>query len=266
MENKNEKLELKAWLYMFVAALFLIAIGLIFYMINGSGSLADFFSKLTGTNLIVLIAIPVIIIIGIVLLAKLGTQQAKSVWTIKQIVVGAMCLALAYALSCIKIFELPNGGSFTPASMLPIFVFAYIYGPAKGLFVSFIYCLLQLIQGIYFESIFQFMLDYIFGYTLLGVAGFFRHSIIPGIIAGGFLRFLSSFLSGVIFYGAYAPEGQSPFVYSLLYNGSYMLPEVVICILIAIIPLMNNTIEKLKMRALNNGNAVPPQDMPKENA
>ena len=45
-----------------------------------------------------------------------------------------------------------------------------------------------------------------------------------------------------------------------------MLPEVIICILIAIIPLMNNTIEKLKMRALNTGNAVPPQDMPKENA
>ena len=263
MENKNKKyLELKAWLYMLVAALFLIALGLVFYLISNSGSIGDFFSKLTKQNIIILISIPIIITIGIVLLSKLASTETKTIWTVKELVVGAMCLALAYALSCIKIYELPNGGSITPGSMLPIFVFAYIYGPAKGFLVSFVYFLLQLTQGIYFESVFQFLLDYFFGFVLLGVAGFFKNNIIPGIIAGGFLRFLSSFLAGVLFYGAYAPEGQSPFVYSLLYNGSYMLPEVIICIIVAIIPLMNKTIEQLKAKVQAGNKPVPPQEAP----
>ena len=82
--------------------------------------------------------------------------------------------------------------------------------------------------------------------TVLGAAGFFRKNFLSGILAGGLLRYLCAFLSGVIFFAEYAPEGQSPFVYSLLYNASYMVPEILICMGIYLLPGMRRTVDMLK--------------------
>ena len=130
--------------------------------------------------------------------------------------------------------------------MLPILLFAYIYGPVKGFLVAFAYSLLQMTQGMYIVHRAQFLLDYVFAFTVLGAAGFFRKSFLSGILAGGLLRYLCAFLSGVIFFAEYAPEGQSPFVYSLLYNASYMVPEILICMGIYLLPGMRRTVDMLK--------------------
>ena len=76
----------------------------------------------------------------------------------------------------------------------------------------------------------QVLLDYPIAFGALGLAGFFRNRAFLGINVGIAGRFLAHFVSGIIFFAIYAPEGMSPIIYSALYNGSYLLPELVISI------------------------------------
>ena len=90
---------------------------------------------------------------------------------ILSITCGGVCLALAFVLSQIKLFEMPMGGTVSPASCLPIVVFGMAFGPLWGFAVSIIFSCLQLIGG-WLVTPFQVLLDYILGYTMLGIAGF----------------------------------------------------------------------------------------------
>ena len=75
------------------------------------------------------------------------TQAKNNREMIMTVATGGICLAMSYALSLVKLFELPQGGTITPASMLPIIFFCLIFGAKKGFCVTFIYSLLQLIGG-----------------------------------------------------------------------------------------------------------------------
>jgi thiamine transporter len=81
----------------------------------------------------------------------------------------------------------------------------------------------------------QLLLDYPVAFGMLGAAGFFQRSPVIGIVIGGLGRFLAHFASGVVFFASYAPEGVSPAVYSAVYNGSYMLPETVISVVLTLL-------------------------------
>jgi thiamine transporter len=74
----------------------------------------------------------------------------------------------------------------------------------------------------------QVLLDYPLAFGALGLAGFFQKRPLIGVVAGITGRFLMHFVSGVVFFGIYAPEGMNPLVYSAIYNGSYLIPELVI--------------------------------------
>ncbi len=164
----------------------------------------------------------------------------------KQLVEGAVMIALAVVLSFIKVFSLPWGGSITLLSMLPIMVFSIRHGAAKGLFVSFVFSLFQLGQGVA-DGLFSWgltpaaligsiLLDYVLAFTSIGAAGIFGNkklgNMICGIVTAGVLRFISHFLSGIIIWHSFG-ELWSGFVtenevlYSLVYNGAYMLPEII---------------------------------------
>ena len=128
---------------------------------------------------------------------------------------GAIMVALAQILSYIKIMELPNGGSLTPA-MFPILLFAVRWGLKDGLLAGFVFGLLQLIfDGAYAWGI--------FAGTVLGCLG----------------RFIVHFISGITIYLIYAPTEilgtvfDEPNLYSLVYNGSYMLPNTILALAIA---------------------------------
>ena len=172
----------------------------------------------------------------------------KQVWTVRMLSTGALCTALSFVLSCITLWRMQNGGSITPASMLPILVFAWIYGPIPGTAAGTLYGLIQLVQGAYVVHPMQFLLDYIFPFAVLGICGLFkRDKQLPyGIVTACACRYLVHFLSGVIFFGMYAPEGQSAFVYSLLYNASYMVPETILCLVIACIPRVRHALVQLR--------------------
>jgi thiamine transporter len=142
-------------------------------------------------------------------------------------------VALSGALYLIKIFTLPQGGSITLGSMVPIFLLALRRGPRIGIVGGIAFGLVALVEDVYsgVEVIFypaQVVLDYPLAFGLLGLAGLFQKIPILGVGVGITARFSSHFVSGVLFFASYAPAGVSPFVYSALYNGGFLIPEFVI--------------------------------------
>ena len=170
------------------------------------------------------------------------------------IVTGGISLALAFVLSRIELFELPNGGSVTPASVLPIVIFAMAFGPGWGFIVAVIFSLLQLIGG-WLVTPFQVLLDYTLGYTAYGFIGFaalpkakriiYRNPLMR-FVNGGItravlftilayiVRWFCSVLSGVIFYAEYAGD-MNPWIYSMIYNGSFLSLDLVFLLIVMII-------------------------------
>jgi thiamine transporter len=173
----------------------------------------------------------------------------RTAYNTKTLAYGAVAVAAAFLLSYIKLFELPTGGTITIASMLPIFVFAYIYGPRAGILAGLVYGILQLVQGAYVVHWAQMLLDYPIAFAVLGLAGLFKRNIYLGAAVGGTARFISHFLTGVIFFGEFAPEGQSVWLYSLTYNLSYMLPDTLICIGLLLIPSLKAAINRIRKEA-----------------
>ena len=142
----------------------------------------------------------------------------------------AIFVSLATVLSYIKIFSLPQGGSVTSGSMVPILWLALRRGPKVGLFAAVLYGIVQLVVDpmIYYPA--QVLLDYPIAFGSLGLAGFFQKRPFIGITLVVSGRFLAHFFSGIIFFSNFAPEGMNPALYSAIYNGGYLLVELIISI------------------------------------
>ena len=163
----------------------------------------------------------------------------------------ALMLALAVVLSYIKFWQLPFDGSITLFSMLPICLVSIKYGLRWGLGTAFCYSWFQILQGGVFGwglsptmLIASLLLDYLLAFTVLGFAGIFSKSgmrgNLLGITAVCLARFVIHFIAGIVLWAnleEFVAFGESfvnrPVLYSLLYNGSYMLPETIICIVVA---------------------------------
>jgi thiamine transporter len=151
---------------------------------------------------------------------------------------ACVMIALATVLNAIKIFTFPEGGSITLGAMVPLLSFALRRGAKAGIVAGAVFGIID----VYFEPFvynpIQFLLDYPLAFGALGLAGLFKdrwQSLKPqGLVAviavavgiGG--RFCSHFLSGLVFFASYAPAGESPALYSAVYNASYLIPEFVI--------------------------------------
>ena len=157
-------------------------------------------------------------------------------------------LALSIVLSFITIYEMPMGGKITLFSMLPICLIAVKYGPRQGVGVAALYMLFQLVESLIKGNVFVYtvgfaavivcvLFDYVFPFTCLGFAGLLRKRGNAGILCGISLvvifRFICHYVTGVVIWGQWAPEGMGKFLYSLIYNGQYMLPELVITVVLA---------------------------------
>lgn len=150
---------------------------------------------------------------------------------------AGIMIAAAQILSYLKIFEAPYGGSVTAGSMIPIIMFSLRWGLKPGLLAGTAYGILQFLLGgaIYSYHILSILFDYVLAFGLLGLAGSFRSSA-KGVFLGSGLgvlgRFLCHVISGIVVWASYAPEGMNPLYYSVMYNGSYLLPELVITLII----------------------------------
>ena len=162
---------------------------------------------------------------------------------------GAILLALAIVLNYLSkmIFaNMPQGGSIS-LGMFPLLLYVHRWGAGRGLLIGFAYGLLDmLIDGGYAWGWQSMLLDYLVAYTALGLGGFFQGKgwgIFPCIALGCLGRFGVHYLSGVTLYKILVPtavEGlesmgtiASPHLYSLLYNGVYMLPNTIIALVLA---------------------------------
>ncbi|RLI19877.1 energy-coupled thiamine transporter ThiT [Candidatus Bathyarchaeota archaeon] len=159
---------------------------------------------------------------------------------------GIVAVALAVVLGQIKIFRLPYGGSVTAGSMVPLLWFALRHGLRSGIEVGAVYGMVDLALGGVIVNPIQILLDYPVAFACLGLAGAFRRKApLLGVIVGMTGRFLSHFVSGVVYFADYAPEGMSPIIYSAIYNGTYILPELIISLVIISILLKTRLLETL---------------------
>jgi thiamine transporter len=163
----------------------------------------------------------------------------REIQRIKLLAEVAVMVALSGALYAVKIFTLPQGGSITLASMVPVFLLALRRGPKWGIAAGVIFGLVAMVEDVSTgaEVIIypaQVILDYPLAFGLLGLAGFFRKSPLLGIGIGAAARFCSHFVSGVLFFASFAPAGMSPYEYSAIYNGSFLLPEMIITAIIMV--------------------------------
>ncbi len=172
----------------------------------------------------------------------------------KQLTYSAVALALAVVCSMIKFANLPMGGSCTLCSMLFVTLIGYWFGPYVGLTSAFAYGLLQFIIEPVFYTIPQMFLDYLLAFGALGLSGFFsgrKHGLQLGYISAVIGRYIFTVISGVVFFGAYAPEGTPAIVYSLGYNATYIVPEAVVTLIIISVPAVTKALAAIKKNALN---------------
>ena len=162
----------------------------------------------------------------------------------------ALMIALSTVLSFITIYKLPQGGDITAVSMMPLVLASFRHGPKWGLFTGFTYGLIQMLLGIknvmYCATLgamlLCILLDYLLAYAVMGLSCVFGKplgnrsaSVAVGTVVAGLLRYLCSFLSGVIIWREYAPETMPVWFYSLTYNGSYMIPEIILTTIAAVL-------------------------------
>lgn len=190
------------------------------------------------------------LILSVVLLVALigalafffGKGEKKEFDT-KSISYAAVCIAMSFALSYLRIVKMPQGGSITVASLLPLMIYSYLFGVRKGVFAGFIYGVLQAIQDPYLVHPAQFLLDYPVAFSAIGLAGMFSSSeklqklpqiqfLLGGIVASA-LRYLSHVLSGAFAFSEYAGS-ENVWIYTLSYN-SFVFLDVAIVLVVGVL-------------------------------
>ena len=172
----------------------------------------------------------------------------------------AVMVALAFALSYVRLWKMPLGGSITLCSMLPIMFIGIKHGPLWGLGTGFVYSLTQLLQGLIEGDVsvvsmtagvfvISVIFDYIVPFTVLGLSGIFgrKHRLAPylGMGCAVTARFVCHYLTGVTIWAQWTPDGWNSWVYSAAYNAGYLLPDLAICMVVAVLMLQVKQIRKL---------------------
>lgn len=173
-------------------------------------------------------------------------------WNTKMLATAAVTIAMSYLLSLIKLYRMPMGGSVTAASMLPLMIFSWLYGVGPGFFAGAAYGLLKFSLSPEIYHIVQVFVDYPLAYAMLGLAGAFRkidepYSLPLGILLAGAGRLLCHLLSGIVFFGSYAPASDfiSVFWYSFTYNIGYLGVDTMVCAVLGALPPVQKMVKRL---------------------
>lgn len=179
-------------------------------------------------------------------------RKKKNGFDSKSISYAAICIAMSFALSYIKFWEMPQGGSLTLASLVPLLLYSYMFGTKKGVLAGLIYGVLQAVQDPWIIHPAQFLLDYPIAFAAIGLGGIFGEmkaleklpqvKFALGAIVAGLLRYISHLLSGVFAFNSYAAEnGLNSWVYSLGYN-AFVWPDIAIAIAVGVILLSSHAL------------------------
>lgn len=209
---------------------------------------------------VALIIIMLLILLGMYLW---NNKKNRSVTT-RQLVFSAMGMALALVTSYMKLASLPFGGSITLFSMFFIVFIGYLFGVHAGLTAGVAYGILQLIIEPYIFHPVQVLLDYPLAFGMFGLSGFFsnkKHGLMLGYAVGVIGRYICHVISGYIFFGAYAPEGVNPLIYTLSYNATYILPEFIATMILLAIPVVSAALANVKNMASEAGKIKKTQNV-----
>ncbi len=214
-------------------------------------------------SFVLLFALIAAIVISFFVMRKKGTNA----FTTKDLTYGAVCLAISFALSFIGL-KLPQGGTITPASALPVMLYCYFFGFRKGSVVCFAYMLLQYFQDPYIVHPMSALLDYVIPYLSLMFLGLFSYrrfrvqgfeqknfflkniNFIIGAALYVVVRYACHILSGVIFYSEWAWEGWGVWAYSFAYN-AFILIDTVIAVATGFAMLSSRTFSKFMLSSSN---------------
>lgn len=197
-------------------------------------------------------------------------NDKKKIPTIQMLAESAIMLALSVALNELTPIQFPFGGSVTFFSQLPILIIGYRYGIGQGLLTGFTMGIIEMLFGLknfsYVTGIKGYLIlvlaDYIVAFSVLGLGAMFKKTIKNQALslasAGAVvsvLRFICHFISGVTIWGGYA-EDQPVWLYSLTYNGGYMLPELILTVVGALAVGSLLDLDSPKIKALKRGSPL----------
>lgn len=194
------------------------------------------------------------VVIIVLLFFSILISGRKEKMDSKALVVCAVLVALSVALGAITLFRMPQGGSVTPFSMVPIVLAGYLYGVRRGVMVGICAGLLNLLFNPFVIHPAQMLLDYPIAFGALALGGVFRNrerlGLTSAYLFGVFCRYLCAVLSGVIFFGSYAPEGFSAITWSVWYNLTYLGVEAAASVIILSVPSVHHAFDQLKLNAV----------------
>lgn len=175
--------------------------------------------------------------------------MAKNITKTQKTAESAIMVALSLALCWVsEMLPWPflQGGSVTPFAMVPLIITGYRHGTKQGLLTAFVFSLFEMMFGFrnfaYVTGLFAYIVlaltDYIIAYSVMGLGSIFKGRFGSRqhieLAAAGFvcclLRYICHFISGIVIWGGYCPQEQAVWIYSLTYNGAYMIPETVITV------------------------------------
>jgi len=203
--------------------------------------LQGFFESLTGQMVTVVIII--LLFAGILISGKNKRFDTRAM------VSSAILVALAIALNQVILFRMPQGGSVTAFSMLPIVICAIFFGLRSGLMAGMCVGLIDLIFNPYVIHPIQMILDYPLAFGALAFSSLLftkKFGMIPAYLFGVICRYSCAVLSGIVFFGQYAPEGFNALTWSLWYNLTYLGVEAALTVGVLMIPAFRQTIYRLR--------------------
>ena len=213
----------------------------------------EWYNPINNQNALFVI-LTVVLTAIIVVLALLGDKDAQ--FDTKSLSFGAVCVALSFALSYIKFFSMPQGGSVTFASLLPLALYSYMFGTRRGVIIGVVYGLLQFVQSPQFYQPVQVLIDYPIAFGAIGVAGIARnYKFLKGNLVAEFcvgttiailLRYLAHTLSGYFVFYSWAPidEGYTAMTWTLVYN-LYVLVDLAIVLAMGSFALSSKNLRTL---------------------
>lgn len=241
----------------FVAAFICLCV----YYASGDAEEWNFITLKDGQNAGLYVS-AILLVAAVILLSFFADRKSKT-WNSRSLSFAAVCVALSFALSYVRIFKMPMGGSITVASMLPLMLFSYIFGARKGIIAGLILGILQAVQDPWILHPAQFLLDYPVAFASIGLAGCIKgfnilnknaraQFTLGAVVAGGF-RFLAHFFSGAFAFGSYGasyaeqfaiPALSNEFLYSFIYQTLYVIPEILIVIVAGVLLLSSKNFLK----------------------
>ena len=237
------------WICLGIAAGFVVFAIVVACVVPAAG---DDFVPLDGSWQMPLVTC--VLVAVIVALAVLGGNRNDNGYDARALTYGAICVATAFALSYVKFFSLPQGGSVTFASMLPIILYSYMFGTRRGLVVGVVYGMLQFIQSPQFYQPVQVLLDYPIAFGALGVAGIARK--IPGVkghilaeftvgaLVAGLLRYVSHVISGYYVFSSWAMDGYNAVSWAFVYN-CFVFADIAIVLVVGLAALSTKAMRRV---------------------